>query len=167
MNKNGTQKNQDIDLKTFALAYNFLRIFSDVTYGTKSDFIKDKLQDCLNKGIITEEIANDNFWEQNSIIIHNCDFVDMDSPYGRLTYSVKEDNDSRKWPFNFKKIILPNGWYMKKGCDCGRNMDPASFTIFNEKDQCLKTFAYFLNTDYEDENFSKIETFFDPLDHNI
>jgi hypothetical protein len=178
------EKNNNYNLMLFARNYNFFRIMAKITYGTKADFIKDTMDNCLDNNIISIDCSDDPVWSDNNIKIIESGDVVMDNPYKTYFYyedgggnktkqlwnSKKtvmkgdEDNEDdeddakrkllQKYEFEFKKVILPDGWKMKKNCGCGRNLSNVSvFTIFDENDKIIKSLSYFPNYDITKESF--------------
>ncbi len=140
-------------LLSYATCYNMLRIGAKINYPTKRNFIEDVLPDCLIKEIITDEAGTNPIWAKLGITITDSDPVELHNPYQLLRYSDdKTPNPSSEpssepskvyWPYSFKKVCLPNGWSLHKGCGCGTNMNPSCFTLVDDEGNTIETLAYF------------------------
>jgi hypothetical protein len=100
----------------------------------------DNMKECLDNGIISKYASNDNVWEEYNINVSDCDQVKMSKQPHVLTYDVVEQD---YWPYKFKKVNLPDGWKFKMGCECGSNMNPSSFRLFDENGNVVKDLDYF------------------------
>lgn len=134
-------------LLSYATCYNMLRIGAKINYPTKRNFIKDVLPDCLIKGIITEEASTNPIWAKLEITISDSESVELHNPFQPLRYSDSDtpylEPPKVYWPYNFKKVCLPNGWSLHKGCECGANMNPSCFILVDDKGNTIETLAYF------------------------
>ncbi len=146
-------ENKMSELRSYAIAYNYLSLMSEITYGTKLDFISDNMQRCIENDIILKQCCDDPIWKEHDIL-----FEDVPNSLKKyiekrtviLRYSDDPNPNPRYWNYEFKHVILPNGWKLKMDCGCHRNMEPACFTIYDDKDMLVKTLTYFSSFDGED-----------------
>lgn len=155
------------NITRIAAAYNFLRAINSLYYGTKEDFIKSKMESCLNDSIISAECANNKFWVNRQIEVVESGPVEMKNPHRALKYSLDGSEPAEEpkqyWRLDFKKVLLPDGWYMTKGCSCGRNFSPDTFCVIDNNNGIVETLKYF--SDYRvDEEKSGLERFCDDMD---
>lgn len=160
---NSDNSEHSLDLYTYAINYNVLALLERMAYGTKSDFIRDKMEKCLKINIISEYVSNDPFWVENDIQIVDTEYIyktlpDYMTPLQYNTYdedSTKNSNKDNKqlqeinkikWDFDieFKKVMLPENYTFELGCGCGRNMVVDSFSCLKDG-EIVKTFTYFEN----------------------
>ncbi|ARF11846.1 hypothetical protein Klosneuvirus_2_282 [Klosneuvirus KNV1] len=130
------------DVRMQASCFNFLSLMSELGYGSKADFIKDKMEDCLKNNIISKTASEDSVWTEHQILIEDQNQVTPINPHRRLRYDDPTPQ-TQYWEFGFKKVKLPEGWRLEKGCGCGRNMDPSNFSIINANNKTVKTLSYF------------------------
>ena len=126
---------------TLSININFLLTMSRLGYGTEYDFINDKMDECLINNIISKEASEDEVWSKYNIKIENQEPLLMANKYS-LSYSDSTSR-TRCWDFDLKKVILPTGWSLSRGCGCGRDMNLSSFTINDDKDNVIKTLSFF------------------------
>jgi hypothetical protein len=148
------------NLYSFARTHHFMLILQRLCYGTNLDFIKDVMDDCLLNNIISEEATHDPIWTEHKIEIIDTDKIEKHILPSILEYS--DDNDlSNKhkgkekvyWDINLKKVNLPIGWTIKRGCSCGHNINQSSFMLINDKNELIKDLCF----------FNKIDTNTNPL----
>ncbi len=97
-------------LNMFATTYNAMRAMAYSNYGDEEHFIRDAMESCLRKKIISKEASLYTVWDELNIkIIDNELGVSYINPHKRLSYSMTED-EPQKWDFDFKYVVLPNGW---------------------------------------------------------
>ena len=158
--KNGIDK-----LLTYAKVFNSLRLMKKLTYGTKLDFIDDNMKNCLEHGIISDECSNDPIWSEHNIVVQdlpkelevyiekaNYDALAYDQPVKPKTY----------WDYGFKHVVLPIGWRLMKGCDCGRNINESAFTLY-DSDKSIKIVAYFQVIDDQKTDLDRMMDFNDSV----
>ena len=153
MNDLDTQNKEDLDIYT--INYNFLHALSALTYGTEEDFINDNLKKCLSQDIISAYSAFDPIWLEYGIIVEDCTKQEpcmiYENPYLGLKYSLGSDEvQNNYWPYAVKKVNLPIGWKLEKGCD---NMVPSAFRLINDNGKTIKTLSFF-----DDHQLSKPKT---------
>ena len=161
-------------LLAYAHAYKFLRINAAAEYGdnvnfiNETSFIADNLEKCLNNGIISAGAAADSVWHEHGITVEECSTeelcMEFNNPYSALIYDhVKDQNEIKKyWPFPVKRVLLPNGWRLEKGCDCSRNIEPSTFRLIDGTGKTIKSLV-FLNMEYY-QNKSKRHNIIEMVD---
>jgi hypothetical protein len=118
-----------------------------MSYGSKTDFVRDKMSWCLTKGIISEDSAQDDIWEIHDIpIIDNDIDVIYENPHNMLAWTdtteKKVDTILSTWNYTFKRVIIPDNYSLKMGCACTRNMKPGTFTLYKDNVE-IKSMSYF------------------------
>lgn len=173
---NGNLVKNDHD--SYMISYKFLNAMSVLTYGTKEDFINDKLNQCLKHGIISTSSAADPIWLEQGIIVEDCSKKEpcmiYDNPYlGLLKYSLGSDEvQYNYWPYSVKKVNLPIGWKLEKGCDCSRHMVPSAFKLIDNNGKTIKTLSFFtvddeLNKPRKQNVLEMIDSVFDEIENGI
>ncbi len=132
-------------------SWNIRIIMEQNIYGEKIDFIQDDMEKCLAENIISKEASEDPIWNELGIEIINCDRVQA-RKCPRLLYQPKiywDDytDDNKVAKYQFRKVVLPEGWSLKKGCGCSRKMNPSSFILCDQNGKEQKTLTYFPNFD--------------------
>lgn len=133
-------------LETYALTLNVMLIFAALEFGTKEDFIRFALSDCLSEGIISAEASEHPIWAKLGIEIIECDPIPAYNPYKLLRYiddKSEEEKPLGYWKFPLKRVQLPPGWVLHKGCSCGANFNSSSFTLMDDKGNIVETLCYF------------------------
>lgn len=132
-----------------ARALNTLIILQRLTYGSKLDFINDHMESCLQQNIIPKECAESANWKKYDIQIIDHEPIEAHMiPFlPCLSFDSKENEkiEPKKihWKFDFKKILLPDKWYLRKGCSCGSNLNPTQFMLFDDNNVMMNEFVYF------------------------
>ena len=152
------------ELLAYAAAFNFLTSMEALSYGTKGDFIKDNMQKCITNGIITKECNEDPVWTEHGIQIEDVP-DNLKSCTEVRSFKLYYNDDPNKpppsyWKFEFKHVVLPENWRLEMGCGCDRNIRPGCFSIYNDKDEIIKTLTYFIELD-EDDSKSGMERIMD------
>ena len=143
--------------------YNCFRILNQMAYGTKTDFINDKMEECLEQNIISYYASDNNYWANNDIQIIDNEYIYMNNPYVKLI----KGNEQKKWKFDtkFKKVILPKNYKLikcpAKSLSKGKHIAVDSVSLM--KDNCIvRTFTYFGHFNLEK---SKLEILNDMLEN--
>ncbi len=163
--------NLTIDFMTQrAITYNFLRIMRNMEYGTVTDFISDAMNECLQKGIISQKASENEVWYKYNIPILEQEPVEMKRPFASLPYIDESEPYKAKakeyWPFKLKRVELPNGWRLEKGCECGGNISPSTFRIYDDKNTIIVNLEYFPKFNSYDEK-PPMEKIMDRIDDNL
>ena len=154
--------------------YNFLRAVSALTYGTEEDFTNDKLKQCLNHGIISTYAATNPIWLEQGIIVEDCSnpepYMIYENPYTGLEYSDQPKKINRFWPYSVKKVHLPEGWKLEKGCECSSHMMPSAFRLIDYNGKTIKTLSFFeldkrLSKPRKQNVIEMIDSVFDEMDN--
>jgi hypothetical protein len=138
-------------LKTYALAINMLMIFAALEFGTEEDFIRFVLTDCLSEGIISAEASEHPIWAKLGIEMTECEPIPAYNPYKLLRYSDDKPENNKPeeekplgyWKFSLKRVKLPSEWTLHRGCSCGTNLNPSSFTLMDDNGNIIETLCYF------------------------
>ncbi len=127
--------------------FNYMGVMAYMTYGTRMDFINDILEQCLKDGIISKEASTDKFWSENNIPIEECEKLEYKNKHDfyrkihtGFESSPEHEIPNHVWNIDLKKVILPDGWYMKRDCD---KSEKSFFSIYNRNGELLKTLEYF------------------------
>jgi hypothetical protein len=147
LDKNDTQNELD-KLKTYALITNVMMIFAAMEFGTEKDFIRFALTDCLSEGIISAEASEHPIWAKLGMEIVESEPIPAYNPYKLLRYSddnPEEEKPLGYWNFPLKRVKLLPGWTLHRGCGCGANLNPSSFTLRDDEGNVVETLYYFKN----------------------
>jgi|SRR5579872_6574580 len=139
---------EEIDkLKMYALCVNFLMISAALEFGTESDFIRFALSDCLASNIISAEASEHPVWAKLGIEMTESEPIPAYNPYKLLRYSndKTEEKPLGYWKFPLKKVKLPPGWTLQRGCSCGWNFNLSSFILMDDRGNVVETMYYFKN----------------------
>lgn len=167
--------NEDQDVHT--INYNALRAMNAIIYGDDSDFINDKLKECLDHGIISDFAAKDPVWSQYKIVVEDCKLeepvMEYKNPYLGLEYTLGEEPKKPKkfWPYLVKRVHLPPGWKLVKGCDCHTHMVPSAFRLVDDQHKTVKTLSFFDILHHENKPqrhnvMEMIDAVFDEMENN-
>lgn len=142
------------DLYTYASIFNMMMISEALGYPTKQNFVKDVMYNCLGNNIITKEASMHPIWNTLNIEVVETQPIELNNPYKLLRYSDTPPDPKTYWMYEFKKVMLPDGWKLKRGCSCGSNLNTSSFSLIDNNGNVIETLAYFNDmNDYLPEIF--------------
>lgn len=147
---NGKIDNKNI-LSKSNVNWNFFTAMMNISasgYGSKHDFVQNKIDDCLRDGIISIEASKNDFWSRYNIEIQDQAQVEMHNPYKLMRYTDGDPEEKLFWKFKFKKVILPIGWYLQKEFSYNYEMKSFNFCVFNSNNELVETICYYSNLYY-------------------
>ncbi|MCJ7636064.1 MAG: hypothetical protein MUO21_01090 [Nitrososphaeraceae archaeon] len=165
------------DVYSYAVAFNYLLAMSALSYGDISDFISDNLKKCLDNGIVSAHAATDPIWMEKEITVEDCSnqepCMEYNNPFTGLRYNDDPQTQTAKryWPYPVKKVNLPVGWKLLKGCGCNSNMVLDAFSLVDNNNNIIKTLSFFEADDYNKPKkrdvIEMIDSVFDEMENNV
>ena len=145
-------------MQVFSVAYNMLRLCSEIDYVTKENFVKTQMNYCLEHNIITEEASKDSIWKEENINIIDGIKIELINPHKPLAYTKFDEvgneikPEKQYWNFKLYQVVLPRGWYLARDY-LTRDHKPAlsidsidptdnSFCIYDECDGIVKKMEF-------------------------